>query len=246
MKYYKDLLMMGVFTLRDVTALVGGNPSTAKSILGKYSHAGYVVSIKKNLYAAVDLRTGGPSVSVWRVASAITPTSYVSYTSSMSYHGLSNQVSNEIHVSSETQFKTFDFDGTTYHFVASRYLDGVVTEYGVRVTDRERTLVDCIDSFDRIGGLEELMSSIEMMSYLSEEKMIKYLELYGKAVLWQKTGFILERYKGALKLSDAFIEACRSRKANSRRYLTELVPKAQQSFVKAWGLMAPRDMMGAI
>lgn len=243
MKYYKDLLKMGAFTLGRVVELVGGNVYTAKSILGKYTRKGYVASVKRGLYVALDLASGAPAVNVWRIASAITPTSYVSHISAMTYYGLADQVRNVVYVSSETQFKPFVFDGTEYRYIASRMMEGVVSEDDVRVSDRERTVIDCIDSFDRIGGLEELLRTLAMLTHLDTAKLVRYLELYDKAVLWQKTGFILEHFKDSLKLSDEFFQTCHARKGGSRRYLTELLSKDRQSFVREWGLMAPADLM---
>jgi predicted transcriptional regulator of viral defense system len=59
----------------------------------------------------------------------------------------------------------------------------------VRVTDEERTVIDCIDRIDRAGGLEELLHAIAAMTYLNENKLLNYLEIYDKQFLYQKTVF---------------------------------------------------------
>lgn len=46
------------------------------------------------------------------------------------------------------------------------------------MTDIERTVVDSINNFARIGGLEELLRCLAMITYLSEEKLVRYLNIY--------------------------------------------------------------------
>jgi len=48
---------------------------------------------------------------------------------------------------------------------------------GIRVTTLERTIVDSIEDFEKVGGLEELLNCIEMVNYLDENEVIKCLEL---------------------------------------------------------------------
>lgn len=73
--------------------------------------------------------------------------------------------------------------------------NGVITPKGnpyVRVTDLERTVIDCCDRIERAGGIEELLHCMEGISLFDESKLEKYLALYNKAFLYQKVGFILE------------------------------------------------------
>ncbi|MHB8172503.1 MAG: hypothetical protein ACYDG6_13325 [Thermincolia bacterium] len=66
---------------------------------------------------------------------------------------------------------------------------------GIRITDIERTMVDSIKNFDKIGGLEELLSCKEMLAFLDNQKLLLYLSLYDLRVLYQRCGYILEHYK---------------------------------------------------
>ena len=95
--------------------------------------------------------------------------------------------------------------------------DGVITPKGnplVRVTDLERTLLDCFDRIDRAGGIEELLHCMESVVLLDENKLSGYLKLYNKSFLYQKTGFLLERIKDRAHVSDEFICTCREKGKN--------------------------------
>ncbi|MBQ9989403.1 MAG: transcriptional regulator [Lachnospiraceae bacterium] len=243
MKYYEKILDLKCFTLQDVISLVGGNQNTAKSLLRQYMQKGYIQSVKRNLYAAVSLETGMPVAIPYLIASCITPTSYVSHRSAFAYYGYTNQVSYEMTVSSDTPFRKFEFDGTTYRYISSRISAGVEKDGMIRVTDKERTTLDFIDDFDHIGGLEELLKGLEMMPYLSEDKLLHYLQLYDKAILYQKAGYVLEHFQESLKLSDTFFKVCSQRKGKSKRYFSSSMAKNNMVYNGKWSLMVPRDLL---
>ncbi len=246
MKYYEKLLEKKCFSFKDVEKLVGGNQNTAKSILRKYVQKGYIQSIRKNLYVAISIETGMPAASAYQIASKITPTSYVSHRSAFAYYGLVNQVSYEINVSSEMPFRQFGFEGVDYIYTSSRLPEGIIENHGVRVTDRERTVVDYINDFDHVGGIEELLRSLEMMTFLSEEKVLKYLALYNKAILYQKVGYLLEYFKDSLKLSDKFFDVCMQKKGKSKRYFTESMNRDRMIYNSKWAMMVPPDLLQMI
>ncbi|MCL1804822.1 MAG: transcriptional regulator [Clostridiales bacterium] len=240
MKHYERLLDMGCFTRDELCALTG-NYNTAGTVLKNYIKKGYVMQVKRNLYVAVNLADHQPVVSKQRIAGRITPTSYVSHHAAFEYCGCANQVSYQVEVSSETPFATFSFDGYTFMYIASRIKEGVITRPdGVRVTDMERTVIDGIHDFEKIAGLEELLRCIELIPSVREDKLLSYLQAYGKQILYQKTGYILRHFQRALNLSDAFFDECAGRIGKSTRYLTG---NGESSYNSEWRLMVPADLM---
>ena len=108
----------------------------------------------------------------------------------------------------------------------------------VRVTDLERTLLDCFDRVDRAGGIEKLQHCLENVVTLNEEKLVTYLEYYDKAFLYQKTGFLLERIKEQTHISDSFLELCREKGTKSVKWLTN--NDESDTFVNRWRLYVPQ------
>jgi predicted transcriptional regulator of viral defense system len=241
MKYYEQLLKMGCFTWSELCAVVG-NPKTAESLSRRYLQKGYIQSVKRGLYVAVDLASGEAAVSKFRIAGKITPSSYVSHHAAFEYHGCANQVSYQLDVSSDAVFTSFEYAGITYTYIGSRIDDGVVTRHdGVRVTDAERTILDGIHDFEKVAGLEELLRCLELVPAVKEDKLLAYLASYEKQVLYQKTGYILEHFQKAWNLSEAFFAACEARIGKSKRYLSKLQENMQYS--RRWRLVAPADLM---
>lgn len=243
MKYYENMLDQKCFSFKEVERLVGGNRNTAKSLLRQYVQKGYIQQVKKNLYVSISIESGLSAATRYQIASSITPTSYVSHRSAFEYYGYTNQVSYEMNVSSNTAFANFEYAGINYAYIASRLPEGIIEQQGVRVTDLERTTVDYIGDFDHIGGLEELLRSLEMITFLSEERLLRYLELSGKAVLYQKAGYILEHFRDSLKLGDHFFEVCSLRKGKSKRYFSKSANQNHVIYNNRWGLMVPENLL---
>ncbi|GHT83979.1 hypothetical protein FACS18947_0700 [Bacteroidia bacterium] len=240
MKYYSDLLAMGCFTREQVCTLTK-NYNTAGTLLKSYLKKGYVRSVKRNLYVAVNLSDGEPVVGKFRIGGMVTQTAYISHHAAFEYYGCANQVSYQVEVSSETPFKPFDFNGNAYVYFAARIKEGVVTRQdGVRVTDMERTVLDGINGFEKVMGLEELLRCLALVPSVNEGRLLAYLAAYNKQVLYQKTGYILHYFRRELNLSDAFFDECAAHIGKSTRYLTSDKSGVYDS---EWRLVAPENLL---
>lgn len=54
---------------------------------------------------------------------------------------------------------------------------------------------------------------------LRTEKLLTYLDDYGLANLYQRTGFILAQFSEQLDLSESFLDYCRSKIPKAKKYL---------------------------
>jgi predicted transcriptional regulator of viral defense system len=242
-KYYERLLRMGCFTWDELCGLTG-NRNTANTLAQNYQKKGYIRSIRRGLYVAVNLADKGPAVSKFRIAGKITPSAYVSHHAAFEYYGCANQVSYQTEVSSGTAFASFQFDGITYAYLQSRIPDGVIMgDDGIRVTDLERTVLDNIHDFDKVMGIEELLNGLDAIPSLREDKLLAYLAAYDKQVLYQKAGYILEHFNHRLRLSENFFGHCLARIGNSRRYLYAEPAHEYLKYNGKWRLMVPGNLM---
>ena len=243
MKYYEQLLKMGCFTWDELCAVVG-NSNTADSLARSYMKKGYIQSVKRGLYVAVDLATGESAVSKFRIAGKITPTSYVSHHAAFEYYGCVNQVSYQVEVSSDTVFSPLVYAGITYAYIGSRQGSGVVTRLdGTRITDVERTVLDGINDFEKVMGLEELLRCLQLLPSVKGDKVLTYLDGYGKQFLYQKAGYILGHFRDVWNLSDGFFAACESRIGKSKRYLFNPPTYKKMEYDRRWRLVVPHDLM---
>jgi predicted transcriptional regulator of viral defense system len=243
MKYYEQLLEKGCFTWDDVSEMVG-NRNSASNLIQNYLKKGYIQSVKRNLYVAINLADSEPVVNRYVIASNLTESAYISHHTALEYYGSTNQVFYDVYVSSETKFNAFEFNGLTYRYQMSHISDGIVKKPdGTCVTNLERTVIDSINDFEKIGGLEELLRSLEMMPYTDETKLLYYLKSYNKQILFQKTGYILEHFKDSLKITDTFFKACEAEISKSVRYLYHSLEKEKSIYNKKWRLFVPEQLL---
>ena len=95
-------------------------------------------------------------------------------------------------------------------FVGKTIEEGVAKRFGstlIRVTDLERSVVDCLDRIDLCGGYEELCNCLSALDSLQGDKVLKYLGLYQKKNLYQKAGFVLSKL-GIKGLGASFFGTC--------------------------------------
>ena len=119
MNLYFELLKQPVFTIENVNRYYEKIES-ARSAVKRLMAKGLAVKIRNNLYTCISGETDSPLANRYQIASAITPTSYVSHHSAMEYYGISDQIFYEVYVSSEEKFRDFEFDGYTYHCIVSK------------------------------------------------------------------------------------------------------------------------------
>lgn len=174
------------------------------------------------MYSCVNPATGGVIASRYQIACASSSSAYISHHTAFEYYGMANQVYYDAYVCSDTRFRDFEFEGVSYKYISSKMSCGVIepkNSEGIRVTDLERTVVDSIKDFEKIGGFEELLNCLSAIHYLDEEKLFKYLDNYNIQGLYQKTGFLLEHYMNEMQLSRSFVNYCKNKIGKSTRYL---------------------------
>ncbi len=244
MNTYEKLLQLGVFSLYNVDELYS-NRNSATSALRALVKKDLVKKIKKNLYVCNDIETRTPVADKYKIGSSITKDAYISHHSALEFHGVGHQLFFEVYVSSIHAFKPFEFEGITFRYVNSKSLEGVQTHStnrGVRVTDLERTVIDCIKDLDKAGGIEEFLQCLRLITFLDSNKLMQYLKMYNTQFLYQKTGFIFEHFQDELKLPQDFLYFCKQNIQKSKRYLTEQNEK-DLTYNAKWRLLVPKYLM---
>lgn len=243
MSVYGELAKLSVFSVNDLTKLTG-NTKTAYSLLGRMMKRDQVRKIRQNVYSCVNEVTGQIVASRYQIACAVNSSAYISHHTAFEFYGLANQVYLEVYISSDTKFRDFQHDKVSYRYISSKTGDGVVearNTSGVRVTDLERTVIDGIKDFEKIGGFEELINCLEGIFYLDEVKLKEYLDSYGIKALYQKTGYLLDYFKRNMQLSNEFIRFCQDNIGKSTRYLLKNSVHKNQ-YIPSWQLVVPKGL----
>ncbi len=240
MKYYDEILDLGVFTKKDIEKVIQ-NPKTAESFLSRSLKKGYIKRVKHNYYVAMDIVNNSPLYNKYTIATKLDNSNYVSYHSALEYRGLNNQVFRELVYSGNNRVNDFEFEYITYHFVQSKCDLQIESNYdGVKITGIERTMIDCIDRIDLAGGIEEIYRAFNNIHNISEDKLLEILHFYDKKVLYQRTGYILETFQTNLGISDAFLDYIQSKIGSSKCYLNTSKKTSNTRLDKKWNICVPR------
>lgn len=240
MNLYKDLVALRCFTHSDMVRITGSESAAQWQIMN-YLKKGYIERVRRDLYAVISMETEQPIPSRFQIASCISDDACVSHHSAFEFYGYANQVFYDVYFATEKKVRSFDYDGLHYQPVIWRGNAGIrEMNNGVRVTSLERTVIDSIADFTRIGGLEELLRCLMLIPSLDEKNLLESLEMYGRGQLYQKAGYILEVYKEELALSEEFFKECMLQSSVSKTYLFD----KQDGFVfhEKWLLYAPKEL----
>lgn len=230
-----------LFSYDDVKALYP-NTNGFYSFLKRAIKSGRIKQVKKGLYALVDPSTGGVFANKFQIASRLFDDSYFSYHDALEYYGLATQsfVSQFTYLT-HVRVNPVDFDDITYYSkisVCNLEIIDHVKENGVRVVSLERAIIDSIDNYHLGGGLDEVEMAIQASQKLNIEKIIMLLEFYNKAFLYQKVGYLFEKYYGE-KIPKSFYELCLSKIGTKRMYL-DCTP-GRTKLISKWNLIVKND-----
>lgn len=121
----------------------------------------------------------------------------VSYWSALNKHRLTEQFPNTIFIQTTKRKVEKTIFGVKYQFVTvskSKYT-GIATEgfgnHSYRITDVEKTIVDCFDLPEYSGGYAELIRAFNE-AQLNGEKMIEYCQAIHNIAATKRMGFLAE------------------------------------------------------
>jgi len=232
-----------LFTLEELGHRYGKKKPTrsVRNMLYRLKRQGRVRQLTKGVYAGA-LATA--SLNRYSVPSKLREDAAVAFHSALEFHGAANQVFQTVYYLSVRPRRDVAFDAVTYHCVAppsqlvrARRLDFQVelSRDKVRVTGRERSIVDCLAFLPYSGGVDELDRSLAMLPSFDFDVALEYLRLLRMPWLYARLGFLLDRHAEKLffkgKSRDAFLK----RLPRGVAYLDRKRPGNR--WVPTWNLM---------
>lgn len=234
--------------MKDVIETLEMTHSAAAGALVRWQAQGVIKLVRRNMYAVIDPTTDCIIADKYEIASNVATSSYVGWHTALELHGVAHQPFYNAFVGNKKRFNNFRFEDIVYEYCSSPFEasleNGVIQPTGnpyVRVTDIERTIVDCCDRLDRAGGIEEFMHCLEGINLIDETKFAKYLALYNKSFLYQKAGFIMEHCRDTNSISEGFIEMCRSKGAIHTKRMTN--DDFSNKYISRWKLYVPQECL---
>lgn len=205
---------------------------------------GRLIKLKGGLYATINPITQDLFANKFEIATALYKDACVGYHSALEYYGLGNQVYTRVQVFTQKKYPISEINGLDYEFFINDNDDGIsVVEHNalVRVTDIERTVIDCVNRLDVSGGIEEVLLAIAAISYCDEQKLLLYLSRLGKKFVYKKIGYLFSIVKPSY-LSDNFYEICKAKMSKRVDDIREN-KNANAYYSKEWKLVVPKNIL---
>lgn len=235
-RIYSELYSERVVTTEDVKSIVG---QKAADYITNLRKKGYLQKIRKGLYAIVPPDMIGEDIKPdkFLIANKVKDEYYISHHSALEIHGLAQTIHNRVYITSKTPSRSFRYTNIEYKFITTKHFFGFEEKSHLNTTltvsDREKTILDCIRNIKYAGGLEELIKSLEGVPSLDWDKIIDYLVKIDENSLYQKTGFLLDELNEKVPVEDKIL----SQVGKRTYYIDE---NKDSYYVSKWNLMVPK------
>lgn len=200
-KIARDFFNQRVFTLREVKDRYGLDDHAAWQAILYAKKRWQIGTVRRGLYYVVP--PGQPAAfyrpDPFLVAAKAEPTGAIAYHSALELHGVAHSAFYEVAVAAQHWRRGFSVGDVRIRFVEARWDWGFTTVTGdgveLRVTDRERTLIDVCDRPMYAGGLEEILRSVETFPSVRHGRIRDYVDQYRRRSLASKVGWLLSIFE---------------------------------------------------
>jgi len=237
-----------VFTFKEARLKLKINANSLSKMLHELQRSGYIMRIKKGLYATVPVEMVGQSFTPnkYLVAAKMQKNSYLRYHTALELHGVAESLFSTVYISVPLQARPFQFQETTYSFVTNNESFGLakvmVDGISLSITDREKTIIDGIDRLKYVGGIEEYFKSVSSFPSINTSRLLKYLQRLDKKVLYAKVGWLLFRMAKQWSIEETLLKKIRNQISTRTFYLQEGDGNTEYRFNVEWNLMIPSTL----
>lgn len=192
-----------LFTVEDA-ALIWESREGAKQAVSRLEAKGWVDRVERGSYMIVPLEAGPDgrwTEDALAVGTFMVPEGAAAYWSAIRHWGWTTQLPQitQFLTSHRRTHMVTEVLGMRYRFVycAPSRLWGIASEHRgslpVRVTDRERTVVDMMHRTDLCGGVAEAASALgDAWPDLDQDRLTDYLSRFGDGTAPKRLGFLVE------------------------------------------------------
>ena len=177
---------------------------------------------------------------------------YVAYQSAAAIHGAAQQLPFVLQVALPWQRRSITIGQAGIQFirVQPQKLFGLrqelYQEVPLHVSDREKTLLDCLDRFDLCGGIEEAARTGSiLLEGVQSDTLLDYLDRMGSQALAQRLGLILERLS-TVQTVDQDLTAAIARKVGPHTYLLDPHGPKEGHVDGRWRIRENIDVIGEL
>ena len=170
-------------------------------ILSRMEADGLVERLERGKYLVIPLsaRKGGYTLNEFVIGSELVEPYAISYWSALNHHGLTEQIPSTVFVQTTSRKKERDLNvfGVRYLIIKiseSKFF-GVekvwIDNVSINITDREKTIVDCLDRPEYCGGVIEVAKALNNEVY-DYDRLSRYAVNMKNSGVIRRLGFLCD------------------------------------------------------
>ena len=238
-----------IFTVNDVENITGLKSNAATNLTSNLIKRNIIARLKYGKYIIIPQEIGGNVryIGNWYIAAreiVNSPDYYISHYSAMDIHNMVTHPIVEVFIiTPKRENKNRKVIGNTvfnFRYMDAKYIWGVKNVWitrseQVRVSEIERTIIDCLYSPKYCGGILEIVKGLWIQKEkIDFDKLSHYVVKFNKIVVIKRLGYILE----SLNLKDEnYLNKLRKR-TNNKYYIFDPLLTTKETHKNSWKCIA--------
>ncbi len=205
-------------TFEEASIISNLSRESLRVCLCRLEQRGIIERIEKGKYLIIPLgaEKGKYTLHEFIIGSLLINPCIISYWSALNYYGLTEQIPTTVFIQTTTRKKSQNITvfGIEYKIIKikePKYF-GIrkdwIEETPINITDKEKTIIDCLDKPQYAGGIIEVAKALKNNKY-DRKKLQNYSHRIGNSGVIRRLGYLCELLNIKIKLS----------KLNTRNYL---------------------------
>ncbi|MBA7621162.1 hypothetical protein ES703_28520 [subsurface metagenome] len=249
-----------IFIIRDVENVTGLKSNAARDLISKLVKRNIIARIKhgKSIIIPQEIGESVNYIGNWYIIAreiVNSPNYYISHYSAMDIHNMVTHPIIKVFITTPKQEykKQKTIGNTTFEFIYMNMKNiwgvknfWVTKTEQVRVSEIERTVIDCLYRPKYCGGILETAKGLWIQKEkIDFDKLFNYTIKFNKIVVIKRLGYILE----SLNLKDTnYLNQLRA-KMNDKYYILDPLLTAKETFKNSWKCIAnigPEEIRNAV
>ncbi|MBN2599935.1 MAG: type IV toxin-antitoxin system AbiEi family antitoxin domain-containing protein [Candidatus Thermoplasmatota archaeon] len=206
-----ELSKKKAFTIEDAEQLGYTNKSVLKVILSRLEKKGWIERIEKGKYIVIPLgaEKGKYTLNEFVLGSYLVDPCIISYWSALNYYGFTEQIPRTVFIQTTSRKKHQEITifGVPYKIIRMKKekIFGVekawFEETQINLTNREKTIIDCLDKPQHAGGIIEVAKALRTKEY-DKNILVKYAKRINNSGVIRRLGYICDFLQISINLPE--------------------------------------------
>jgi len=192
------------FTFEDLKKISNSGDDVLWVILSRLEKKGWIERIEKGKYIIIPLgaEKGKYTLNEFVIGSLLVKPYAIAYWSALHFYGLTEQIPNMVYIQTPARKKKQNIEifGVNYRIVRVKKakIFGIrkewIDETEVNITDKEKTIIDCLDKPQYCGGIVEVAKALKNGEF-DKSKLIEYSSRIENSAVIRRLGYLCDLLK---------------------------------------------------